>query len=82
MKESLLDHERRMLVLAYLKALAEDDPAGAQEIRGYANDDPELGQMLDLEDDEATRRAAQDSRIIHLVAAFFSKTFSIFQGSR
>lgn len=81
MKESLVEHERRMLVLAYLKAQAEGDPAGAQEIREHADDDPELGRMLDLENDEAARRAAQDSRVVRFVAAFISKTFSIIGGS-
>ncbi|MGF1473148.1 MAG: hypothetical protein ACFB50_15600 [Rubrobacteraceae bacterium] len=81
MRDSLVEHERRMLVLAYLKAQAEGDPAGAQEIREHADEDPELGRMLDLEDDEAARRAAQDSRIARFVAGFLSRTFSIIGNS-
>ena len=80
MKEPLVEHERRMLVLAYLKAQAEEDPAGTQEIREHADDDPELGRMLNLEDDEATRRANQDPRIVRFVAAFASRIFTIVGG--
>lgn len=78
MKEPLIHHERRMLVLAYLKARTEGDLAGAEEIRAHATEDPELGLLLDLEDDEAARRAAQTSRFVGLVASTISRALAVF----
>lgn len=80
--DSLIHHERRMLILAYLKSQAEGDPAGAQEIREHADDDPELCRLLDLEDEETTRRLEQVSPILEFVASCFDRTFGGLSGGR
>lgn len=75
MQEALADHERKMLVLSYLKAQADGDAGHAARIRSYADDDPELGRMLDAEDAESARRASRPAPLLHLVASFFDRLF-------
>ncbi len=75
MQGSLVEHERRMLVLAYLEAQAEGDDADAARIRSYGGEDPELARMFDEADEEATGRSTQDSRLIGLVASLMDRVF-------
>lgn len=75
MQEALLEHERRMLVLSYLEARAHRDEDRAAEIRSYADDDPELGCMLGLEDAEYARRLSRDAPLMHLAASLFDRLF-------
>ena len=75
MQEALAEHEREMLVLSYLKARAEGHDDIAAEIRSHADDDPELGRMLDAEDAESSRRASRPAPFTHLVASLFERLF-------
>lgn len=75
MPEALAAHERKMLVLCYLEAQADRDEDRAAKIRSYAEDDAELGRMLDLEDAESARRLSRNSPLMHLVASFFDRLF-------
>lgn len=75
MQQTFAEHERKMLVLSYLKAQAEGDENQAAEIRSYASDDPELGRMLDAEDAESARRATRLAPLTHLVASLLDRLF-------
>ena len=73
MQDTLIDHERKMLVLSYLQAQADGNEDQAAEVRSYAEDDPELGRMLDAEDEESVSRMARIPPVLKFVVSLLDR---------